>query len=239
MHDSTRGHSCDSETGYPFWTQWDLRSLSSHYVGVGSDPDDYSYLLNLYDSGLRPLREILRVANPVSADDRSIRVLTTSLQFRVHEGEIYAWGHTPDLVIEVFDEEGDLVRSLRPQYDRVPVGEEIKGMVLQSYAANPGFADRMDELRERIVFPTHLPAIWDCYLDGERIYVLTYERQGWEFKMLVFDRDGNPLGSTLLPLRLSPANTPYPAAVYQGRWHQVVKNRETGAWELNVLPIEH
>lgn len=228
-----------SEKAFPFWTRWDLKILGAGYAGEGADPEDYSYLLNLYDSELQPVREILRVANPVSAEDRSIRVLTTSLQSRVHEGEVYAWGHTADLVIDVFDTQGAPVRSLRPDYERVPVTDEIKGMILRAYAANPGFADRIEELRERIVFPDHLPAIWDCYLDGGKIYVLTYERQGWEFKMLVFDRDGNPLGNALLPVQLSPANTPYPATVYEGRWHQVVKNRETGTWELNVVAIEH
>jgi hypothetical protein len=126
---------------------------------------------------------------------------------------------------------------LRPQYDRVPVAEEIKAMILEAYGANAGFAGQTEDLRERLVFPSHFPAIWTGYVDDGKIYLLTYERQGWEFRMLVLDTDGNALGSALLPVRLSPANTPYPATVHQGRWYQVAMNHETGDWDLLVLDI--
>jgi hypothetical protein len=232
-----RGGKLLGETPFPFWTQWDFQVFGEGYVGQGSRPDEYSYQLNLYDSGLQRRREILDVANPVSGEGGPIRVLTTSLRYRVHGNEVYAWGHTPDFVIEVFDRDGVVARSLRPQYDRVPVTDEVKAMILQAYAANPGFADRMDELRERILFPSHLPAIWDCWFDDNTIYVLTYERRGWEFKMLLLDRQGNPLGGAWLPVSLSPAGTPYPATVHQGNWYQVAKNHETGTWELVVLDI--
>jgi hypothetical protein len=227
-----RGGRLLSEVPFPFWTQWDFKSFGDGFVGEGSDPSDYSYLLNLYDSELRATKELLRVPNPVGAEGGPIHVLTTSLQYQVAGDEVFAWGHTPELVVEVFDSAGEKLRTLSPPYDRIPVTEQIRAMILESYTANPGFADQTDELRERIVFPSHFPAIWDGYVDDGLLYLLTYERQGWQFKMLRFDAHGNALGSTLVPVRLSPANTPYPATVYRGTWYQIARNHETGEWDL-------
>jgi hypothetical protein len=44
-------------------------------------------------------------------------------------------------------------------------------------------------------------------------------------------------GSDLLPLLLSLPGTPRPATADQTLWYQLVKNAETGEWELLVLVI--
>ena len=73
-----------------------------------------------------------------------------------------------------------------------------------------------------------------CFVDRERIYVMTYWRAGAEGELLELNRHGSIETRLRLPIRLSPAHTPYPATVYNGTWYQLARDGSGGAWRMNM-----
>jgi hypothetical protein len=94
---------------------------------------------------------------------------------------VFSWSVSPGRVFSAFqdrgydiwvhDFEGRLLRKIRKDFEPVPVSEEFKAGYMRMFQA-PIF----DGFREKIYFPSSMPALDSIFSDEEgRLFVLTYE----------------------------------------------------------------
>ena len=214
------------------------RALGERFVGQGYlkvGPTSY-YTVNLYDTDFGPVREICRVENQYQPHAGN-RVLTRLLRFRVFGDELFVTGSTEDFAIDVYDQEGKGLRTLRQAYSRLGFLDEHREQIHTFYRTHPNFGSIYEAIKDEFVFPDLLPAIREFRVADGRIYVLTYKQVGDSSEFYVLDVEGKLLHRAFLPLAQPSVLTYRPFAISAGSLYQLERNRDNDVWELRVTDL--
>jgi hypothetical protein len=209
------------------------KSINNKFVGQGdlTESGVGYYTVNLYDSTLKRIKEIFRIENPYNSVLRKNRMYTRNLCYQTYKDRIYIKGRSEDFVIDVYDKDGNKLKTIDIPYTRLTVTEEHQEAAYDLYRNHPLFSKYFEELKKEIVFPEYLPAIKDFRIDGDKLYVLTYRREDDKSEFYILDLEGNMKKKIMLPFIWKNIQvTSY--VINNEKLYQIVKDENTQDWNL-------
>lgn len=210
-------------------------AAGEHYVGLNylQENNTIYIAINLYDSNLKKIREIYRAENQIQRD-RVLELTKKPMRCQVVGDKIFV-SAKKDFIIEIFDMNGKLLRTLKRDYRLVKVTEEDKKTILEEVKRE--LKQVWPVFKDKIKFGKYYPAIQTILGRGNKVYAPTFKLADGKFEIFVFDKDGNFLETLFLPLERQNPLLPYPYDFYRGKIYQLVENKDE-KWELRVVEIK-
>ena len=106
----------------------------------------------------------------------------------ISKGAVYTGNEERGYEIWVYDLEGNLIRKIKKEYERVPVSDEYKKAIMEKTPEN---------LKKITFFPDSFPPYQSFFTDDKgRLFVMTYEEgeNPGEFMFDIFNPDGVFIG---------------------------------------------
>jgi hypothetical protein len=219
-----------------------LQPLGDKMVGFidkwDKETKTYYKILNIFSPDLRKEREICRAEHNYQRS--GFTVLRGTFLFKVHREKIFVtyWGG--DFVMDCFDRDGKrLYRIEDKAFEKRKTSDEDIRKIHDYFKTY--HEDYYSRNRDKIRIKEYWPAIGTFFLDGDRIYFLTYigrkTGNGEEWLVYIHDISGKFIKKLYLPLKEREIWEVYPATFYRGKLFQLLENEETENWELHVTNI--
>lgn len=197
------------------------------------------YRLNMYDSELKIIKELCR-------KEVSDKAFSGDFSFNIYNNELYVSKINDDFVIEVFDSEGNNIKSITQNYTRVKVTQEHIDKHFKNLTSRPGwerFFNSREEMetfyRNRIKYPAYFPAIQQIFTTDARIYVLTRTQFEDQREIWILDLEGQLINREVVQFKMRSQDNPYPFTIQNNRFFQLILSDQTEQWELysTLLPF--
>lgn len=211
--------------------------LNNKFAGMDDTTVNNSmyYTFNLYDEQFDFEKEITRIAGS-NQGSNGLQVLVRRYQDLIYKDNFYFKGKSEGFEIEKYDSSGDKTDVISQNYKRVAVEETHKNDVYTMYEEHPLFGQFFDAIKEQIVFPEYLPAIYNINIADDFIYALTYELDSTGTVLYKLDLEGKLIDILNVPLKWKGATETYPYTVSNGYLYQLVENKSEN-WELEIIKL--
>lgn len=213
------------------------------YVGVGPIQDEKSqnvYLgFRFYSHSYQPLALIHRCDIEIENMRKLIIPVDSFAYNPVYKDLIYINTSADEFIIDVFNEEGTKVRTIRKDYPQIPLGEDHRRATHEFFKTNPRYKSQYEVIGKALTFRDKFPPIRDLHLAEDRIHVITYKRQGELWEMIVLDLQGQELGRTFIPLSTFEPFSFYPILYsVSGRTvYTLVEDENEEGWVVKATPL--
>ena len=193
--------------------------------------------VNLYNEGFEKVKE-LYVSDMQVGASLTLDFPVNSFAFPSYRDRVYVAAGKEGMVIDVFDRKGTKLYRIKKDYKPIMVTEAYKQEILDWFKNDPGYKNFWDFMKKRISFKTVYPAILRIFVADERIYLLTYKKQGENTECIVLDLQGHEEKRVFLPCPESPGMDYLPKYdFYRRAFYSLVENEDDEAWELHVTEI--
>jgi len=200
------------------------------------DSTEY-YRLNIYDSGLNVIKELCR-------KEFRGKAFFGDFSSTIYKDELYVSKIREDFTIEVFDTEGNNIRSISHDCYRVKVTQEHKDHHLSRLTGRPGWERYFNSYKEMeeyyknlIKYPDYFPAIQSMVVADDRIFVFTSKQIEDERELWILDLTGSVIKKEMVPFRMQSLSMPYPYTVHNNHLYQLIPNDLTDLWELYAVAL--
>jgi hypothetical protein len=190
-------------------------------------------VLNLYDSNFKKVKEIFRLPDIVQPG-KKILLGATQLNFKVSKDYIFVFPYQ-DFVIDIYDRSGKLFKSIKQDYPLREITETEKEIWVKDLERI--YQDDFSRLKHLVTFTKYWAAVRRLYLSGNKLYAMTFKKDGDKNEFYVFDTKGKLLEKTFIPLINMDERSPYPFAIHKGKVYQLNENEKDETWELHVTEI--
>lgn len=195
---------------------------------------------NIYDSNFEKVKEFYRQKNFYQHRQGGKMNPLLGMPFIYTDGD--------DLIIIqtylkgdmlVYNGKGEKIRTISYDYEPVKVTDENKKAILHFYQTDPRIRDNWPILKDRIEFPATFPEIEQIEIDLGKIYARTNRMKDDKNQFIIFDlKTGKYIKDVYLPFARKSVLEPYPFAIKDNKFYQMVENLDTEKWELLIFPIE-
>lgn len=213
-----------------------FKPLGNRFAGQGNVKENGKNYrtLNIFDSKLKVIKEFCRFEDVRQGN--VVKGYQDPFHFIPYDNKIFC-AVKRDFIIDVYDDSGKYLYSIRRDYKKVKVSERDKKRLLNT------FKERVNErsyqyIKNNIQFPEYLPAIHYFLIDNNRVYVLTNNVKDGKREIIIFDLAGKFLKQVFLEFEIKETIFPDPYTIYDGKRYQLVENLDTEEWELHVTKIE-
>jgi hypothetical protein len=198
--------------------------------------EDFRLAYNLYDSNLRKIRELHRGEWFLKKNRRRGFF---EIFFYETCGDKIVLAHRQGFVVEILDLDGNVLHTIKPQFQPIPFTKEDKEAVIKYWREERGFnQEQVESLERRTDFPDYYPPLLTGRVDGGKIYAVTYRQEkGWR-ECLVYDLNGQFIKRTWLPLIMAAPNFTSPFAIRDDTLYQLIYDEKDSIWKLHHHPIE-
>jgi hypothetical protein len=153
----------------------------------------------------------------------------------IYDKKIFIGSETDE--IYVFNENGEKINSIKIGLEKLPVNENYKKGFLDFYKTNIHLKQFYELVKNRLKFPKYFPAIRLYDVVDDKIYVLTYKKQGEKSEFLIYDIKGKFLKKIMVPLAERDELLWSPYTIKNGKLYQLIENKKM-TWELHVTEIK-
>ena len=211
--------------------------LGKRFVGNGFafDKKIVYQTINLYDPALAKIKEIYRKESDIQRT-REIKMFSTAYDFQTCDNKIFIAGFE-DFTIAVVDQEGNKLKPIKKDYQRLKFSKDHKRQVYEFLKFNPETKSRFETIKKQLLLPSYLPAIRYIYVDNRLIYIQTYRMDDKKTEFYVMDLSGEIVNKLFLPIINKNIVETYPLSIMGGNVYQVVDNEVEG-WDLHVILVK-
>jgi len=211
--------------------------LGKGFVGNGFafDKKILYQTINLYGPALAKIKEIYRKESDIQRT-REIKMFSTAYDFQTCDNKIFIAGFE-DFTIAVVDQEGNKLKPIKKDYQRLKFSEDHKRQVYEFLKFNPETKSRFETIKKQLILPSYLPAIRYIYVDNRLIYIQTYRMDDEKTEFYVMDLSGEIVKKVFLPIINENIVETYPQSIMGGNVYQVVENEVEG-WDLHVILVK-
>jgi hypothetical protein len=219
------------------------------------------WAIKLCDSEIKEIKELYRQEFPIQFQKaaHAIPMIADALNFRVYDEKIFIEESPKGFLIEVFDFNGKKVYQIEKKHENMKVPEEYKKMV-ENHLKEDFLHKKVnlfvpfhimeagwDEFKKwaTLIYPDFLPPIRDLYIDNNKIYVQTFQRQDNKQEYIIMDLKGNTIKKVYLPVVQSPTFASDMVglglkfyAIDKDRFIYLVENQEEEEWDVHVVDIK-
>jgi len=191
--------------------------------------------VHLFDARLNKVKEIFRYDIPAVRNGK-IDLLHQSALFSIYENKLFI-AAMKALTIKVFDHTGQHLYSI--QYPK-----EYKNRRFTA-ADEKGFrgflrlklGEEYQQTKDSLAFPEYWPAAAGFMVTDKKVYVITWKRKAGRTEFVIFDRKGKLLKQAYFPFALRGPLTVYPWTIKKAKLYQLIKERDTGKWQIHVTGL--
>jgi len=213
----------------------DFHPFADGYVGKSDDTvSNKRYtVLSLYDSNFKKVKEIFRLRDIVQPG-KKILLGTTQLNFKVSKDYIFVFPYR-EFIIDIYDRSGKLFKSIKQDYPLRELTETEKKIWIKDLERI--YQDAFRRLEHLVTFTKYWPAVRRLYLSGNKLYAMTFKKEGEKNEFYVFDTKGKLLEKIFIPLINMDERSPYPFTIHKRKVYQLNENEDDETWELHVTAI--
>lgn len=214
------------------------RPVEDKFVSRGialKDATRYS-VVNIFDSNLKKIKEIYRIKDFYQQSGK-IRLLKENLNYYSYKGKIFITGGK-GFVLDVLDKDGKNLYSITREYKKLKFTDNDKKMFIESFKLNPRIRGQYEALKDRLVFPETFPEILVFFVSDDKIYIMTWKREGERSEFFIYDTKGKFLKTLFLPLHFISAIQPAPLWIKNDKFYQLIENEDEEEWELHITEIK-
>jgi hypothetical protein len=211
--------------------------LGKGFVGNGFafDKKIVYQTINLYDPALAKIKEIYRKKSDLQRT-KGIKIFSSAYDFQTFDNKIFIAGFA-DFTIAVADQEGNRLKPIKKDYQRLKFSEDHKQQVYEFFKFHPETKTRVESIKKELIFPSYLPAIRYIYADNRMLYIQTYRMDDEKTEFYIMDLSGEIVKKVFLPIINENIVETYPLSISGGNVYQVVENEVEG-WDLHVIPVK-
>lgn len=214
--------------GYHRWTNDDDNTL---YIGV-----------YIYDPGsLRREKELVKKPYYVQTGrsyDPTIFAMVMkngarrATIYHPYKDKLFVEGKNDEIL--VFDNAGEKLYTIPPQYEKIKVPETFKKDVMAYLKKR--FLTTYPRIKRHVRFNDYF-TIRSFLVAGDKIYVLTFKNIDGKNEFYVLDLKGNFLEKKMVPFAESEFLCAYPYTIANGAFYQLNENPDTEEWELIITNL--
>lgn len=177
-----------------------------HKILYGAEGKLY-FTANIYDRNMKDIKELYR--QKFFTFESKVFVMPDPLHLCVWKDRVYVEESPGGLVIEAFDFQGNKVKRIEKEYDKLEVTEAHKKQAYNEYVSIPfirrmikreGMAAFKNFLKQvTLVYPDYFPAIDYMAADSGLLYLKTYYKKDGKFQFLVMNPEGKLVKKIYLP----------------------------------------
>ena len=160
-----------------------------------------------------------------------------SPMFMVADNLVYLVGEM-GFTINAYDLDGKMIRTFSRDYKKIRVTNHYKDGVHEFFKTSPSTAQAYEFIKNMIKFTEFYPAIQFFEIDGDLIFIQTFNQKDnlWEF--FVYDIRGKFIKSLFLPVAYENGFMPSPYTFKGGKLHQLIDNEDEEMWELHITEVK-
>lgn len=214
-----------------------FQPLGKQFAGEGfvQEGNTRYSIRNIYDSNFKIGKELYRRKSFAQQEGDINPFFFVSPIMIVSNNRVFING-AQELEIHIFDTSGQKVRTLRHDQDKVVMTGEHKEKIHNWFRTYRGSKRLYQYVKDRFTFPGYFPGVRDFKVADQKVYVLTYKREGEKSGFVIFDTKGKLLKKVLVPLAEKDEFLYYPYTIQGGKLYQLIDNAEE-EWELHVTGI--
>jgi len=217
--------------------------VDGQYVGIGPllDQDEKGVVLGfrLYHGDFSPGKVLfysdLELDNP-----RRLILPVTSFSFNpVYKDHIYVNSSPTEFLIDVFDKQGNNVRTIQKAVQPLKIPAEFREQCLAFFRNAPRYKDAYEMIQQVLQIRDVYPPIRDLQVCDDRIHVLTYKQKKELWECIIFDLEGRELATKFVPLDPYVPFSFYPIlySVYRGNLYSLIEDPDEEVWRLHITPL--
>lgn len=222
-----------------------LIPISGNFVRIIVDHDSskkHVYLLDAKYNQIKKLYEGLYDWNAVSKDLADFRVLNYQVDVLTYKNRIYISDSQKGFYIEVFNHVGDPLYTINriDVIRELIVTEDYKQKAVSEIQLKHGWI--YNTLKKDVYsFYDYFPQFKCLHISGDKLYVTTYGKAGQKHEIIVLDLLGRILRKHFTKIKswkyykLTGELDLY--AIDKGRIYELVKNSNSGAWEILIRKL--
>jgi hypothetical protein len=188
----------EKKTGIPYTPV--MYPLGDGFAGGGftSEKNRRYWTFNIYDAGLKILKEIYRYKRAFSPpEDISLLAIKTP-ELCVYQDKIYIADTVKTGVIFVFNSSGKLIRKINPAYEIVKLTAEREKEIRHHFSIG-SHRTFYEQYKNKFEFSPYFPAMRFMKVTDGNIYIMTYKRRGDRIQFLILGLDGRLRRKVFLP----------------------------------------
>jgi hypothetical protein len=217
-----------------------FRPFRDVFLATASTSDEKGQTVvavNLYNERFEKVKE-LYVSDMQVGQSLTLDFPVNSFVFPSYKDRVYVAAGKEGLVIDVFDKKGRKLYRIKKNYKPIKVTEAYKQKNIDWFKNDPLYKDFWDFMKKRISFKTFYPAIRRIFVLDDRIYLLTYKKQGENTECIVMDLQGNEEKRVFLPCPENIGMDYLPKYDFYNRtFYSLEENEDDEVWELHMTEI--
>jgi hypothetical protein len=209
--------------------------VGENYVSRATYTDDKKIpclSFTLFDAQLTKIKD-LYLSDISIGPNAKMHLPYEPMIIQVINKEIYMTMGKQDLVIDVFDEKGNLKRSIKTNYEKTSIPESYKQYVLNWFKNDSPFKAYWEYFKTNVTFKEFFPAIRHCEISDNRIYVFTYKRDKDQNECLILNNNGELLKRVMVSIEIGTPMNFAPVIIYKNSLYSLVANDQEEKWELH------
>lgn len=225
----------ETNTAYRFSSRY--TPLGKGFVGTGFAFEEkiLYQTIDLYDPALAKIMEIFRTESDFQRG-KGIKFFSSAYDFQTCDNKVFIAGFE-DFTIAVVDHEGNKLKPIKKEYERLKFSDGHKRQVYEFLKSNPETKSRFETIKKQLVFSSYLPAIRYIYADNRMIYIQTYRIDDGKTEFYVLELSGEIVKQVFLPIINENIVETYPLSIIEGKVYQLVEN-DVEEWESHVIPVK-
>ncbi|MFC2154876.1 hypothetical protein ACFLRB_00080 [Acidobacteriota bacterium] len=169
-----------------------------------------------------------------------IDMLPNLVFIRQYDGKIFAFDQNGDFTIKVYDSSGESVRTVQADYTKQKLTQTFIDKTWEWAKKDIRLRNLSEKMRRMAYFPEYFPVMKNFKVDGNKIYVHTYEKKMDDNQSLFIIVDFNGKILKKIYLKGADINTiEFSAYTFkEGKYFYLFENPETEKIELHVENIQ-
>jgi len=157
------------------------------------------------------------------------------------DGKLFVFDQKNEFRIDVYDEKGKAVKKIEIPYKKIKVDEKFKKETMAWLKVQPMYRTLPADLKQMLHFHEYLPPMRSFKVNGKRLYVETYKRNGDKCEFYVLDTDGKVLNKVYLTVPdygKVHVNTNTTHTFVGDKYYYLKEDMDTEKWELYIETIK-
>lgn len=191
---------------------------------------------NIYDSQLKPVKEIGRGELPIQG--QKFRVLKKSFLMATAKNRIIT-SLSEDFIIDLFDYAGNKIYTIKPEYEKLKFTGRHKEIVLNYFKTDLNTKPYFDMIQANVLWPDNFPAVRYLITADKELYVHTFLEKDDKTEFYIFDHNGKFLSKKWFPLTATnPVSTTFLYTIHDHTLYRLIEDDEREEWDLHITGIK-
>ncbi len=188
--------------------------------------------LNFFDAEFNKIKELAR-SSQFSLRTKFSPFFIHRAKPIVYKGKLYV--NNPNTgIIDLYDYEAKKLKSLTYDFEKVKITEIDKETIMGFYKDDVRIKQFFNQVKKLITFPVYFPMIKTYHISDNKLYILTYKREGKNSEFIILDINGKFIKKVMFPLSDVNFLETCPYTIFKGKIYQLILDEDSDQWELHI-----